>query len=114
MRRQEASDPPHRHPLLPAGRCLSHHGMALSRRLWSDTGRPKSTQPATAGRCVPHRPLPTVRRMKRFLEVAGFLMAVEGIAGIVRHFVGWFRLWTFIYDVGFLRGRQVLASVGLV
>ncbi len=62
--------------------------------------------------------------MKRFLEVAGFLLALFGVAGVVRELTdGWFRLLgvtRFLTEnVWFLEGRElfaniVIAALGLV
>ncbi|MER5965867.1 hypothetical protein [Streptomyces sp. NPDC002057] len=62
--------------------------------------------------------------MKKFLEVAGFLLALFGVAGVVRELTGdWFRLFgvtRFLTEnVGFLEGRElfvniVIAVLGLV
>ncbi|MGW6389035.1 hypothetical protein ACWFR1_00725 [Streptomyces sp. NPDC055103] len=62
--------------------------------------------------------------MKRFLEVAGFLLVVFGVCGVIRELTdGWFRLMgltRFLTDnVWFLEGRElfvniVVAVLGLV
>ena len=44
----------------------------------------------------------------------GFLLVVQGAAGLVYHFVGWFGLWTVVHRLGFLAGHDVLANVVLV
>ncbi|MCF2533241.1 hypothetical protein [Yinghuangia soli] len=45
--------------------------------------------------------------MKKFLETVGFLFAIAGAAGIVHHFFGWFRLWTFTRHLTFLGDFQL-------
>ncbi|MBD0711897.1 MULTISPECIES: hypothetical protein [unclassified Streptomyces] len=62
--------------------------------------------------------------MKRFLEVTGFLLALFGVAGVVRELTGgWFSFLgatRFLTEhVGFLEGRElftniVVAVLGLV
>ena len=52
--------------------------------------------------------------MKRFLEAVGFLMVVAGLAGIVHHFVGWFRFWGFLRRIELFREHDIAANVGLI
>lgn len=52
--------------------------------------------------------------MKKLLEVVGFTLFIQGVAGLVFHFVGWFDLWTFVHRLAFLSGHEVLANAGLV
>ncbi|MCX5394089.1 hypothetical protein ABZY68_18645 [Streptomyces sp. NPDC006482] len=62
--------------------------------------------------------------MKRFLEVAGFLLVVFGVCGVIRELTdGWFRLMgltRFLTEnVSFMEGRElfvniVIAVLGLV
>ncbi|MFE5945132.1 hypothetical protein [Streptomyces sp. NPDC056480] len=54
--------------------------------------------------------------MKKSLEVAGFLLALFGVAGVVRELTdGWFRLFgvtRFLTEnVGFLEGRELFADI---
>ncbi|MFI0986718.1 hypothetical protein [Streptomyces exfoliatus] len=54
--------------------------------------------------------------MKKFLEVIGFLLALFGVAGVVRELTdGWFRLLgvtRFLTEnVGFLQGRELFANI---
>ncbi|MFF1506421.1 hypothetical protein [Streptomyces sp. NPDC058326] len=54
--------------------------------------------------------------MKKFMEVTGFLLALFGVAGVVRELTdGWFRLLgvtRFLTEnVGFLEGREVFANI---
>ncbi|MEU3482709.1 MULTISPECIES: hypothetical protein [Streptomyces] len=62
--------------------------------------------------------------MKRFLEVAGFLLVVFGVCGVIRELTdGWFKLMgltRFLTEnVWFMEGREVfvnivIAALGLV
>ena len=52
--------------------------------------------------------------MKKFLEYAGLVLIVEGAAGLVYHFVGWFRLWTVVHYLDFLSGFEIAANVVLI
>jgi hypothetical protein len=52
--------------------------------------------------------------VKRILEAVGFLMVVAGLAGIVHHFVGWFRLWAFMRHVELFREHDIAANLGLI
>ncbi|MGA5195344.1 hypothetical protein [Streptomyces exfoliatus] len=54
--------------------------------------------------------------MKKSLEVIGFLLALFGVAGVVRELTdGWFRLLgvtRFLTEnVGFLEGRELFADI---
>ncbi len=54
--------------------------------------------------------------MKKSLEVIGFLLALFGVAGVVRELTdGWFRLLgvtRFLTEnVGFLEGRELFANI---
>jgi hypothetical protein len=52
--------------------------------------------------------------VKRSLEAVGFLMVVAGLAGMVHHFVGWFRFWGFLRRVELFREHDIAANVGLI
>lgn len=52
--------------------------------------------------------------MGRLLIYAGFVFTVEGVGGLVYHFLGWFRLWTVVHRLGFLGGHEVVANLVLV
>lgn len=52
--------------------------------------------------------------MKKTLETAGFLLAVIGAAGIVQHYVGWFRLWAVLRHLPLSDGHLLGANIGLV
>ncbi|MFB6835688.1 hypothetical protein [Streptomyces sp. NPDC056361] len=54
--------------------------------------------------------------MKRFLEIAGFLLTVLGVCGVIRELTdGWFRLMgltRFLTEnVALLEGREVFANI---
>ncbi|MFJ5832723.1 hypothetical protein [Streptomyces sp. NPDC093089] len=54
--------------------------------------------------------------MRRFLEIAGFLLTVLGVCGVVRELTdGWFELMgltRFLTEnVAFLEGREVFANI---
>ncbi|MEX0167598.1 hypothetical protein [Streptomyces sp. LMG1-1-1.1] len=54
--------------------------------------------------------------MRRFLEIAGFLLTVLGVCGVIRELTdGWFRvmgLTRFLTgNVAFLEGREVFANI---
>ncbi|MFE9533310.1 hypothetical protein [Streptomyces sp. NPDC006691] len=51
--------------------------------------------------------------MRKFLEVAGFLLLVQGIGGLVHEWTGWFGLWTVVHRLGVLEGHEVFASIVL-
>ncbi|MET9776591.1 hypothetical protein ABZ023_20390 [Streptomyces sp. NPDC006367] len=50
--------------------------------------------------------------MKEFLEIVGFLVLVQGVAGLVHVFTDWD--WGFVQRIGFLDGYEVYASVALI
>ncbi|MFI6473044.1 hypothetical protein ACIBL5_22630 [Streptomyces sp. NPDC050516] len=51
--------------------------------------------------------------MRKFLEVAGFLLLVQGIGGLVHEWTGWFSLWTLVHRPDALAGHEVFASIVL-
>ncbi|MFF3698125.1 hypothetical protein [Streptomyces sp. NPDC002221] len=51
--------------------------------------------------------------MRKFLEVAGFLLLVQGIGGLVHEWTGWFDLWTVVHRPDALEGHEVFASIVL-
>jgi hypothetical protein len=52
--------------------------------------------------------------MKKFLEYVGFLLIIQGAAGLIYYFVGWFRLWTIVHYIRFLAGYEIVANVSLM
>ncbi|MFB8029190.1 hypothetical protein ACFQ6U_15790 [Streptomyces sp. NPDC056465] len=52
--------------------------------------------------------------MKTFVETAGFLVCVQGVAGLLYEWTGWFRLWAVVARLGFLEGYGLFVSIVLV
>ncbi|MEU4572633.1 hypothetical protein [Nonomuraea sp. NPDC023979] len=52
--------------------------------------------------------------MKKLLEIIGALLAIQGLAGLVHEWIGWFRLWVVVPYLEFLEGYEILANIGLV
>ncbi len=52
--------------------------------------------------------------MKRFLEALGFFMVLVGLAGVVRHFVGGFKLWAFLSHIDLFKEHEIAANLGLI
>lgn len=52
--------------------------------------------------------------MKRFVEAAGFIVFVQGAAGLLYEWTGWFRLWTVVAGPEFLRDHGLFVSIVLV
>jgi hypothetical protein len=52
--------------------------------------------------------------VRKLLGFVGFLLMLEGVAGLVFHFVGWFRLWTFVHYIDFLKGYEIVANIALI
>ncbi|MFH8788444.1 hypothetical protein [Streptomyces roseoverticillatus] len=51
--------------------------------------------------------------MKKTLEILGFILALQGLAGIVHAVTGWFRYGVVVRHLGFLDGYEVYASIVL-
>ncbi|WP_433545038.1 hypothetical protein ACQPZG_07470 [Streptomyces sp. CA-294286] len=51
--------------------------------------------------------------MKRILEVAGFLMMLFGVAGLVHEWFDWFRLWGVVEKLGWFEGYEIYANIVL-
>lgn len=49
--------------------------------------------------------------MKRFLEVAGFVLLVQGAGGLLHEWTGWFGTWSVLHRAGFLAGHEIFAGV---
>lgn len=47
------------------------------------------------------------------MEIAGVLLIIQGAAGLVYHFFGWFKLWTIVHYVSLLAGYEIFANVML-
>ncbi|NYE43694.1 hypothetical protein [Streptomyces fulvorobeus] len=52
--------------------------------------------------------------MKRFVESVGFVVFVQGVAGLLHEWTGWFRLWAVVRRVEFLEANQTFAHIALV
>ncbi|MFE4693956.1 hypothetical protein ACFRH6_28415 [Streptomyces sp. NPDC056749] len=52
--------------------------------------------------------------MKKFLETAGFLVFVQGLAGLLYEWTGWFRLWAVVARLDVLDGFGLHVSIVLV
>ncbi|MFJ8312865.1 MULTISPECIES: hypothetical protein [unclassified Streptomyces] len=51
--------------------------------------------------------------MRKFLEVAGFVLLVQGIGGLLHEWTGWFDLWTVVHRPDALAGHEIFASIVL-
>ncbi|MFG3282194.1 hypothetical protein [Streptomyces sp. NPDC048111] len=51
--------------------------------------------------------------MRKFLEVAGLLLLLQGIGGLLHQWTGWFKLWALVHRVDALQGHEVFASIVL-
>ncbi|MGW2862018.1 hypothetical protein [Streptomyces sp. SDr-06] len=51
--------------------------------------------------------------MRRFLEVTGGLLLVQGVGGLLHEWTGWFGLWTLVHRPDALAGHEVFASIVL-
>ncbi|MEU8548511.1 hypothetical protein AB0C81_16230 [Streptomyces roseoverticillatus] len=51
--------------------------------------------------------------MKKTLEILGFILTLQGLAGIVHAVTGWFRYGVVVRHIGFLDGYEVYASIVL-
>lgn len=51
--------------------------------------------------------------MKKILELIGIVLVIQGIAGVVHEFTGWFGLWTIVPYLGFLDGNEIFANIVL-
>ncbi|MFD3657561.1 hypothetical protein [Streptomyces sp. NPDC058620] len=52
--------------------------------------------------------------MKKFVESVGFVVFVQGMAGLLHEWTGWFRLWTVVRRVDFLGGNATFVHIVLV
>lgn len=52
--------------------------------------------------------------MRKFLDIFGLFLVLQGVGGIVHHFVGWFRAWGLLARQAFLHGYQLPASFALI
>ncbi|MFJ8078197.1 hypothetical protein ACIQ7Q_30765 [Streptomyces sp. NPDC096176] len=51
--------------------------------------------------------------MKKFLETAGFLLFLWGVAGVIHELTGWFKLRGVVRRLDFLDGYELYASIVL-
>ncbi|WP_158890418.1 hypothetical protein [Amycolatopsis anabasis] len=51
--------------------------------------------------------------MKKALELIGTLLVIDGIAGIIHEFTGWFKLWVIVRYLDFLDGYEIFANIVL-
>ncbi|MFJ9055600.1 MULTISPECIES: hypothetical protein [unclassified Streptomyces] len=52
--------------------------------------------------------------MKKFVETAGFIVCVQGVAGLLHEWTGWFRLWAVVARLDVLEGHGLFVSIVLV
>ncbi|MGW1230119.1 hypothetical protein [Streptomyces sp. NPDC001478] len=52
--------------------------------------------------------------MKRLCETAGFLIFVQGAAGLIHQWVDWFRLFNLVARLPFLRDHGLFVSLVLL
>ncbi|MEV0495213.1 hypothetical protein [Streptomyces atratus] len=52
--------------------------------------------------------------MKKLCESVGFIVFVQGVAGLLHEWTGWFRLWTVVRRVELLGGYPVFVNIVLV
>lgn len=48
------------------------------------------------------------------MELIGTLIVVDGIAGILHEFTGWFSLWVIVRYLEFLNGYEIFANIVLI
>ncbi|MFI6062320.1 hypothetical protein [Streptomyces sp. NPDC051286] len=52
--------------------------------------------------------------MKKLCESAGFIVFIQGIAGLLHEWTGWFRFWAVVRRLEFLGGHPVFVDIVLV
>ncbi|MEV7236019.1 hypothetical protein AB0N06_19090 [Streptomyces sp. NPDC051020] len=52
--------------------------------------------------------------MKKLCESAGFIVFIQGVAGLLHEWTGWFRLWAVVRRLEFLSGYPVFVNIVLV
>ncbi|GGV05554.1 hypothetical protein AB0I84_03430 [Streptomyces spectabilis] len=52
--------------------------------------------------------------MKKLLEGIGFVLFVQGVAGLVHEFTGWLRGWGVVQHLGFADGYELYLSIALI
>lgn len=51
--------------------------------------------------------------MKKAFELLGVLLVIDGLAGIVHEWTGWFGLWVIVPYLKFLHGYEIFANIVL-
>jgi hypothetical protein len=52
--------------------------------------------------------------MQRFGGALGFLIAINGVSGLIHEWLGWFRIWAAVRYFDFLDGYEVVANIALI
>ncbi|MET7311968.1 hypothetical protein ACWD7C_10705 [Streptomyces sp. NPDC005134] len=52
--------------------------------------------------------------MKKRCESVGFIVFIQGVAGLLHEWTGWFRLWAVVRRMEFLGGYTVFVNIVLV
>lgn len=52
--------------------------------------------------------------MKKAFEFVGVILVIQGIAGVIHEFTGWFGLWTVVHYFSFLDGYEIFANIVLI
>ncbi|GAA3477566.1 hypothetical protein ACWD4L_37985 [Streptomyces sp. NPDC002596] len=52
--------------------------------------------------------------MKKLCESVGFIVFIQGVAGLLHEWTGWFRLWAVVRRLEFLSGYPVFVNIVLV
>ncbi|TKK87218.1 hypothetical protein FDA94_19085 [Herbidospora galbida] len=52
--------------------------------------------------------------MRKLVELLGFLFLIQGAAGLIYEWIGWFRLWVVVRYLEFLQGYEIVANIGLI
>jgi hypothetical protein len=52
--------------------------------------------------------------MKKLCESVGFIVFIQGVAGLLHEWTGWFRLWGVVRRVEFLSSYPVFVNIVLV
>ncbi|MCX4531635.1 hypothetical protein [Streptomyces sp. NBC_01669] len=52
--------------------------------------------------------------MKKLCESVGFIVFIQGVAGLLHEWTGWFRLWAVVRRMEFLSGYPVFVNIVLV
>ncbi|MGW8885261.1 hypothetical protein [Streptomyces sp. NPDC055749] len=52
--------------------------------------------------------------MKKFVESIGFIVCLQGAAGLLHEWTGWFRLWAVVRRFDFLDGHGMFVNIVLV